>query len=257
MEETFKEEIELCGWSDITVPARAMMLSSRALKLFTYLLYRGRNGGSCYPGRERMVEEFNECPDESWSLPTLDRAIKELKDKKFIHRIQKRGTSALTVLFKEERDYDEYMDTMQQALSLMMSLALSLMISTRLSPVIGKSITKGSKTKGEEKPPPSVPEKKPKPQKPSKPAIHPAWKAYQDMLDKKGIVLNGKQQSYMDEFYQVVGQDSRSISRLQRVLKHVTAKGWYLGNLENVIDQYKKLEAKSKNNQAKLYGAIN
>lgn len=103
-----QNKIELHGWNDLLIPTETLFsLSSRAYKLYGYLVFRARCEGSCYPGRKRMVDDLSTAND-AWSLSTVKRALVELTDEYWIVRNRRFGKSATTHVFKTQRMCQEY-----------------------------------------------------------------------------------------------------------------------------------------------------
>jgi hypothetical protein len=102
--------IELIGWDEIIIrPEAILSLSSRALKVYQYLLMVAQRAESSHPTVEKIVKDLNEgCPEETWSEPTVKRATLELTEKKFAYRARRLKKSSTTYLFKSSKEGEEF-----------------------------------------------------------------------------------------------------------------------------------------------------
>jgi len=95
-------KIELHGWKDLNVPTESLLdLSSRAFKLYGYLIFRARTKKNAFPGQTRIAKDLT-TSGEKWSVPTIKRAFSELVSKNWVVRDRRVGTSSITHVFKSK-----------------------------------------------------------------------------------------------------------------------------------------------------------
>jgi len=95
-------KIELHGWKDLNIPTESLLdLSSRAFKLYGYLIFRARTKKNAFPGQVRIAKDLT-TSDETWSVPTIKRAFGELVSKNWVVRDRRVGTSSITHVFKSK-----------------------------------------------------------------------------------------------------------------------------------------------------------
>lgn len=110
--EQLQEQIELHGWTDLHIPTQALFdLTGRELKVYAYFIFRARTKGSAFPGIQRMIDDLNTAPEEeSWSEPTVKRALSGLGRKKYILRNRRPTRSSITHVFKSPDLYDAFVN---------------------------------------------------------------------------------------------------------------------------------------------------
>jgi hypothetical protein len=95
------DKIQFHGWTDLIVPTESLFkLSSRAFKLYGYLIFRQRSNDGCFPGIERISSDLT-TEEENWSEPTVKRYMRELVKAHYIYRQRRIGSSSITHVFKE------------------------------------------------------------------------------------------------------------------------------------------------------------
>jgi hypothetical protein len=103
------EGIRLIGWDDLTIrPEAVMLLTSRALRLYVYLIMRAQDQGAAWPGIRRIQDDLNAVEGENWSEPTVKRYLAELIDNQFIYRERRFRQSSITYVFKTQEACKEF-----------------------------------------------------------------------------------------------------------------------------------------------------
>jgi DNA-binding MarR family transcriptional regulator len=102
------EQLQTHGWKDLHIDSDAMArLTSRAFRLYSYLVFRARNKSRAMPGIDRIVADLTIEAEidgqkyaESWSPATVKRTLAECEAKEYIIRQRRPNTSSITHVFK-------------------------------------------------------------------------------------------------------------------------------------------------------------
>jgi len=100
MSDTIKDTLELVGFDDdVTVTAQSVYdLTSRELHLYVYLIIR-RRSGIMFPTLEQIAADLKR-DDQSWSEPTVRRAMAGLVEKGYATRKRRLQQASVTTLYK-------------------------------------------------------------------------------------------------------------------------------------------------------------
>jgi DnaD/phage-associated family protein len=100
--------IKLFGFdNEIRLPSHVITnLSSRGLKLYAHLLDRRQNGPGDMPGIDELASVLS-SEIESWSEPTVKRAMGELVLKRYAYRQRRFKETSITYVLKDPADYDK------------------------------------------------------------------------------------------------------------------------------------------------------